>query len=130
MLQPAIQMRSGRSSGWLRISSGMIFFARISNTSGSRKKLVTLISRSLARRSISFASLRSNSRYLIMSFVSIDDMAMRRSIRRCSVPFLYSVKSWTVLVRKRSMISDSQPGSVSLAGRHPASDPRKSAACG
>ena len=38
-----------------------------------------------------------------MSSVSIAAIAMRRSIRRCSVPGLYSVKSWAVLVRRRSM---------------------------
>ena len=37
----------------------MIFSARTSNTFGSRKKLVTLMSRSLARSSSSPASLRS-----------------------------------------------------------------------
>ena len=43
-----------------------------------------------------------------MSSVSIAAIAMRRSIRRCSVPGLYSVKSWAVFVRSRSMISGSQ----------------------
>ena len=49
-----------------------------------------------------------------MPLGSIEVIAMRRAIRRCSVPFLYSVKSWSVFARRRSMISDSQFGSVAV----------------
>ena len=45
-----------------------------------------------------------------MSSAATDAIAMRRSIRRCNVPGLYSVKSWAVLVRNRSRTSGSQIG--------------------
>ena len=46
VLQPAIQMRIGWSGGRPAISSGTIVSASLSKTLGSRKKLVTLISKS------------------------------------------------------------------------------------
>ena len=58
VLQPGTQIRIGRSSGCWRTKSGMIDFASASKAAGSRKKLVTWISRSFASSSSSEPSSR------------------------------------------------------------------------
>ena len=62
VLHPATQTRKGCSGLWPRIRAGMVSSASRSNTLGSRKKLVTLISRSVARWPASTRSRRSTVR--------------------------------------------------------------------
>ncbi len=49
VLQPATQTRSGRPAEWNSTRSGMVVAAKVSNTAGSRKKLVTWMSTSRAK---------------------------------------------------------------------------------
>ena len=81
--QPATQTRIGAFAGRRWTMRGKTTFFKISNDSGSRKKLVTAISKSRSRAASSAGSL--SSRWPYSSRPSILRKARRRRMRRLTI---------------------------------------------